>query len=285
MARRPAKEMEELLGRLPGTVFGELTVEAVYKDGRYYKCRCRCSCGRETEVYYSNLSAGKTRSCGCLEKENQKRFRDITGRRFGSLTALRPTEERRGRAVVWECRCDCGNTCLRTVQALLGGRSTHCGCKRKAPGAEARDLTGQRFGRLTVLGATEKREKNGSVVWRCRCDCGTETEAGGDRLVRGYVVSCGCRKKELQKELYSCLHCVDGTCVEALKRKQRSDNTSGHTGVYRTREGRYQAQITFKGKRHRLGIYETFEEAVRAREEGEERYHKAFLESYGRGEN
>ena len=35
------------------------------------------------------------------------------------------------------------------------------------------DLTGKRYGRLTVIEKTDQRA-NGSVVWRCQCDCGNE---------------------------------------------------------------------------------------------------------------
>lgn len=57
---------------------------------------------------------------------------------------------------------------------------------------KAKNLTGQRFGKLTVLSPTEKRMDNGSVVWLCQCDCGKLTEVSARRLVRGKVRSCGC---------------------------------------------------------------------------------------------
>ena len=57
-------------------------------------------------------------------------IRDITGRRYGRLIALRPTEQRLDKAVVWECRCDCGNVCFRSQRNLHSRRTTSCGCKR-----------------------------------------------------------------------------------------------------------------------------------------------------------
>lgn len=60
---------------------------------------------------------------------------------------------------------------------------------------KSKDLTGQRFGHLTVLGSTEKRE-NGYVVWRCACDCGRETLADTKRLKRGMATDCGCITKK-----------------------------------------------------------------------------------------
>lgn len=58
---------------------------------------------------------------------------------------------------------------------------------------KALDLTGQRFGRLTVLYKTDKR-KNGSVVWHCICDCGNECDVSAGQLTRTTkpTRSCGC---------------------------------------------------------------------------------------------
>lgn len=58
--------------------------------------------------------------------------------------------------------------------------------------ARHKDLTGQRFGKLVVLSPTEKRMDNGSIVWRCQCDCGNTAEVSARRLTRGKVRSCGC---------------------------------------------------------------------------------------------
>lgn len=53
------------------------------------------------------------------------------------------------------------------------------------------DLTGRRFGLLTVTGPTEER-RGGCILWRCRCDCGGEILATRQMLVSGNAVSCGC---------------------------------------------------------------------------------------------
>lgn len=56
------------------------------------------------------------------------------------------------------------------------------------------DLTGQRFGRLTVI--EEAGRVNGTVTWRCRCDCGNESIVLGTNLRAGYSTSCGCYTRE-----------------------------------------------------------------------------------------
>lgn len=61
-----------------------------------------------------------------------------------------------------------------------------------------KDLTGQTFGRLTVLYATDKRIC-GRVVWHCRCSCkdATEVDVSSKELLNGDTKSCGCLRKEI----------------------------------------------------------------------------------------
>lgn len=61
-----------------------------------------------------------------------------------------------------------------------------------------KDLTGQRFGRLTVLRRAESRNKH--TMWLCKCDCGTVKEVFGSALVSGLSTSCGCYRVDWGKE-------------------------------------------------------------------------------------
>ena len=58
------------------------------------------------------------------------------------------------------------------------------------------DLTGRKFGRLTVIAVAERGSPSG-VAWTCRCDCGNEKTARGYHLKRGSVRSCGCLATEV----------------------------------------------------------------------------------------
>ena len=61
------------------------------------------------------------------------------------------------------------------------------------------DLTGQVFGRLTVL-KREGSDKHGKAMWLCQCSCGNQKVINGASLRRGLTVSCGCKKaEEMQK--------------------------------------------------------------------------------------
>lgn len=57
-----------------------------------------------------------------------------------------------------------------------------------------RDLTGKKFGRLTVIGLhpTETRK----TYWACQCECGNVKVVRSDSLQSGAIRSCGCLKKQ-----------------------------------------------------------------------------------------
>ena len=61
------------------------------------------------------------------------------------------------------------------------------------------DLTGQRFGRWTVIKSAGRDEK-GRHKWLCKCDCGTERVIPQDRLKSGNSKSCGCLQREVASE-------------------------------------------------------------------------------------
>lgn len=60
------------------------------------------------------------------------------------------------------------------------------------------DLTGQRFGRWTVIEKAKRdpSKKGFGVRWICRCDCGTIKEVQGQMLREGTSISCGCFRIE-----------------------------------------------------------------------------------------
>ena len=53
---------------------------------------------------------------------------DLTGQRFGRLTVLRQENGRKRGAVLWTCKCDCGNVISAPSGNLRAGRKRSCGC-------------------------------------------------------------------------------------------------------------------------------------------------------------
>ena len=67
------------------------------------------------------------------------------------------------------------------------------------------DLTGQRFGNLTVIGLDDKKQTR-RTFWICECDCGNITSSRSDGLLSGAKKSCGCRKARVSAENVSKNH-------------------------------------------------------------------------------
>lgn len=69
---------------------------------------------------------------------------------------------------------------------------------------KAIDLTGQVFGRLTVL-YRNGSDKNQRALWHCKCICGNEVDIVSQSLTKGATKSCGCLQKEylIKKNLES----------------------------------------------------------------------------------
>jgi len=146
---------------------------------------------------------------------------------------------------------------------------------------------GKRFGRLVVI---ERINETGRATYRCICDCGNEKITRGVNLTDGKVSSCGCLKAEKSAEKLENIRenslnavlstSVEGTNLKSLSEKMSKNNTSGYKGVYRMKNGKYRAGIYFKGKNIHLGVYDTKEDAAKARKVGEETYFKPMLEKY-----
>ena len=69
------------------------------------------------------------------------------------------------------------------------------------------DLTGKRFGKLTVIGESPNK-KWGQRIWVCKCDCGNTVEVCGGNLKSGHTNSCGCINLERIKYLSKRKHNV-----------------------------------------------------------------------------
>lgn len=93
------------------------------------------------------------------------------------------------------------------------------------------DLKGLRFGRLLVLGR-EGVSSQGSVKWRCLCDCGTKIVVDGRHLRGGTSQSCGCLARELtilrstthgltKHRVYNIYRCMRARCYNINDRSYR----------------------------------------------------------------
>lgn len=118
--------------KLDGKVFGDLTVLHIAATRKNYGgvfWTCRCTCGKEVDVPATLLVQGRRTHCGCQAAYYSV---DISGRKFRSITALCPTEQRTAKGgVIWRCRCDCGNEFTASYNDLVYSNIQSCGCQKK----------------------------------------------------------------------------------------------------------------------------------------------------------
>ena len=65
---------------------------------------CICDCGSKTTATTAQLRSGHKKSCGCLKRVSHAK--DITGQRFGMLTAMNHVGTNKHRKALWKCKCD-----------------------------------------------------------------------------------------------------------------------------------------------------------------------------------
>lgn len=184
---------------LTGKTFGYLTAlkivpnyaqEHNLKDNHHF-WECECVCGEHCVVSSSRLTTGEKTSCGCKNPS----IHDYTGQQIGRLFVIGQNREYtkqfqkqhpKNRHIFWDCRCTCGNICIRSSQTLKGD-GNH-GCDKCS---WVKDITGTRNGKLVAQYFIKTDEKH-NAIWHFKCDCGREVDMT-TTLFR-LVYSCGCLK-------------------------------------------------------------------------------------------
>jgi len=209
------------------------------------------------------------------------------GQRFGRWTVVSLLPERYYGQMLWQCVCDCGTTRAVPSHSLVAGRSLSCGClARDHIRANAADLTGQRFGRLTVLHMVGSKSR-----WLCRCDCGNMISVHRRQLLGGNTRSCGCIRKERasamakEREQGRIAHeqeHVEGTYISSIApaRKTNRNSSTGVKGVSRLPDGHYRAYINLRYRQYHIGLYPTLEEAAQAREDAEKELYSPIIDRF-----
>lgn len=206
---------------------------------------------------------------------------DLIGQRFGKLVVTEQLESTPKGMRRWLCQCDCGNTYISTTGNLTRRTMANCGCL-KSP-----DLTGRVFGRLTVLGRSDKRSPRGkrtTPMWKCQCECGNVTYKATDTLTNPDESMCAeCAAKNAAEKARQCAGFVGGTQLSKIRNMNpTAANTSGCRGVYYDpKTNRYRARLKFQGKIMSFGSYEKFEDAVKARKRAEEEIFEKFIATMG----
>ncbi len=203
---------------------------------------------------------------------------DLTGSVYGILTVMEEAEKTANGSRRLLCRCACGNTVVVDANNLMRLHTKSCGCI-KSP-----DISGQVFGKLTVLGRSDRRGTRGSrtvPLWECRCECGTITYKAKDTLTNSAQSMCAeCAAEYAAGEARKKAGYIEGTQVPKIRDMTPSAaNTSGCRGVYyESKFDRWRVEIKFQKKRYYLGTFHNYEDAVKARKVAEAELYEPFLD-------
>lgn len=208
--------------------------------------------------------------------------KDIEGKKFGKLTAIRKTDFRHHRSIVWVFLCDCGSTIERSPAnvhcSMRRGLIPSCGCHLR--------------GRYITHGKTKSPEYRAWADMRQRC-YRSNNPAYPDYGGRGIAV---CEEWDSFEQFYVDMgprptpkHSIDRIDVngnyckencrwgtktqQAINRRLQKNNTSGVCGVTKLKKnGKYRAQIKIQSTTICLGEFLYFEDAVAARLAAEKLY-------------
>lgn len=231
---------------------------------------------------------------------------DLTGARFGRLTAVKRADDyissNGKRQSQWLCKCDCGNDdVVVAANSLRRGLTKSCGCFAKETTSKIKkkynqyDLSGE-YG----IGYTSKNEEFyfdledydliKDYCWHIDKDgyvCTNDYNNGKNNHKKMHRLIMNCiganydidhKNGKLSKydNRKSNLR-VATRSQNNMNHDLRSDNTSGATGVtWNNRKNKWHSRIFINNKRISLGYYTSFEDAVEARKEAEEKYFGEF---------
>lgn len=224
-------------------------------------------------------------------------FQDLTGRTFGRLTVIERAEGRytsRGSPVVrWRCRCNCGNEMVTDAVCLTAGHTKSCGCLQDESRRKSKNRRSNKY-----------EEQNDYVVGYTSSGTPFYIDREDYEKVRHYCWWVGTKDGYLRARLYESdemvlLHrfvmglpdlslCVDHinhdpsdnrkcnlrlvtVTQNQLNRAIPINNKSGVPGVrWESKPGKWSAHIKDQGKNRSLGHFDSFDDAVAAREDAEQ---------------
>lgn len=211
----------------------------------------------------------------------------LVGQRFGHLVIIEeiPLIKRVNSEKRLEClfKCDCGQQIIRVFRYVRDSRSVpNCGCMRTIYFSE----------KVTQHGRSGKREYKSWQKMKERCNCPAShyyADYGGRGIsydpkwetFDGFwsEMSEGYRDDLELDRIDPNGHYCKENCQwateshQAFNQRKRKTNTSGRTGVYQKKNGKWWAEIQKEGETEWLGTFDSFEEAVTAREAKELEYY------------
>lgn len=227
-----------------------LLIERTYLDEKnHWHGNFLCPyCDTPFDAIINYVSSGATISCGCVEHENRakSKIKPMIGKKFDKLTVVQQLPEYT-KCVRYLCQCDCGNYIICNGDNLRNGDRTSCGCKKREP---KKDLTGQKFGKLTVLELSSERSSWGEIQWKCQCECGNIVKISTSNLTTGNSLSCGCNKSKGEEKLRSILSSLDMEYISQCSFEDCINPKTGYVLRFDFYLPKYNLCIEFDGEQH-----------------------------------
>lgn len=183
-----------------GDIFGEWTI--LEDENSNLNILCKCSCGTIKKVDKRNLRSGDSTNCGCLQRKNHfaknqhSKFGEIIniGNTYNKWTVLKQVKSN---SYLCECSCFYHTQKIIPRSQLLGNNRK--GCKKCRL---MHNHIGETYGYLTIISIDENLSKEKSRVYvYAKCKCGNVHSYEQNSIIKGKVVSCGCKKHEIDLNL------------------------------------------------------------------------------------
>lgn len=245
------------------------------------KWLCSCICGNTCVYEHKQITSKKKKNCGCgIRTLNYQ-----AGNKYAMLTIVKEgPKSSSGVRQVW-CSCDCGNPELTLVRTnnLVSGNTSSCGCV----GEESRKTHG--------LSHTRTYQIHEGMLRRCRPELSEDFpyHAGkGIKVCAEWSPKLGGSFENFYRDMgeapegYSLDridpdgdYCKDNcrwasNSVQGYNKGLDPNNSSGKSGVsFYSRVGKWSSEIHVNNEHIRLGLFDRFEDAVKAREQAELTYY------------
>lgn len=206
---------------------------------------------------------------------------DITGVKYGRWTVVERSGSDKDSKPMWLCKCECGNSGIVNGAALKRGDSTSCGCYVR----ERSTKHGMYKSRLNHIYRGMKQRcynpQNGRYSYyggRGIKICDEWLGADGFIHFMDWAIKSGYTDDLSIDRIDSNGNYEPGNCqwvneeTQCRNRRVKATNKSGATGVTQRTATSWRAFIRYDGKNHNLGTFHSFDDAVRARKEAEEKY-------------
>ena len=183
-----------------GDTFGEWTT--LEDETTCTDILCKCSCGTVKKVDKRNLRSGGSTNCGCIQRKNhfaKNQHSELgetirIGNKYNKWTVL---ERVKTNSYLCECSCFYHTQKIVPRSQLLGDNRK--GCKKCRL---MNDHIGETHGYLTILSIDEKISKEKSRIYvYAKCKCGDIHSYEQQSIIKGRIVSCGCKKHEIDLSL------------------------------------------------------------------------------------